>query len=81
MASLMRSAARLQPVARQSIRSFQTTAVRSNASAYFTNEPSGPTIKTQIPGPKSQEAIKELDEVFDTRALNMLADYTKSVGN
>ena len=47
----------------------------------FAGEPSGPEIKTQIPGPKSQQAIKELDRIFDTRAVNMLADYSKSKGN
>jgi 4-aminobutyrate aminotransferase/(S)-3-amino-2-methylpropionate transaminase len=26
-------------------------------------------------------AIAELDKVFETRSLNMLADYQKSVGN
>lgn len=52
------------------------------ASSFYENwEPEGPTVKTDIPGPKAQEAIKELHEVFDTRSLNMLTDYQKSVGN
>ncbi|KAI0603167.1 aminotransferase class-III-domain-containing protein [Biscogniauxia sp. FL1348] len=50
-------------------------------SSYFAGEPEGPVTKTDIPGPKSQEAIAKLDKVFDTRSLNMLADYTKSFGN
>ncbi|KAK8090209.1 hypothetical protein PG997_005170 [Apiospora hydei] len=41
----------------------------------------GPELKTAIPGPKSQEHIAKLDKVFDTRSLNMLADYTQSFGN
>ena len=50
-------------------------------SAYAGWEPEGPSVKTEIPGPKSKEAIQKLDEVFDTRSLNMLTDYKKSVGN
>lgn len=38
-------------------------------------------MKTAIPGPQSKKAIEELDRVFDTRSLNMLADYRKSFGN
>ncbi|TGJ82001.1 hypothetical protein E0Z10_g6763 [Xylaria hypoxylon] len=51
------------------------------ASTFYSGEPEGPVLKTDIPGPKSQEAIAKLDKVFDTRSLNMLADYTKSTGN
>lgn len=51
-------------------------------SSFYENwEPEGPTVKSEIPGPKAKEAIKELHEVFDTRSLNMLTDYQKSVGN
>lgn len=48
---------------------------------FFSQEPSAPIVKTQIPGPKAQAAIKELDEVFDTRSLNMIANYHQSCGN
>lgn len=51
------------------------------ASSYYTGEPEGPIVKTDIPGPKSQEQITKLTKVFDTRSINMLADYTKSFGN
>ncbi|KAH8162445.1 hypothetical protein CIB48_g5807 [Xylaria polymorpha] len=51
------------------------------ASSFYSGEPDGPIVKTEIPGPKSQEYIAKLDKVFDTRSLNMLADYTKSTGN
>lgn len=54
---------------------------RRMASSYSGWEPEGPTVKTDIPGPKSKEAIAKLDKVFDTRALNMLTDYQKSAGN
>lgn len=48
---------------------------------FFPNEPAGPIIKTAIPGPEQKKAIAELDKVFDTRSLNMLANYGKSFGN
>ena len=48
---------------------------------YFPDEPTAPAVRTSIPGPKSQEAIKELDQVFDTRSLNMMANYRDSFGN
>lgn len=53
----------------------------SSEEPYFPDEPAGPTIKTPIPGPKTKAVIKELDEVFDTRSVNMLANYDNSIGN
>ncbi|TID19909.1 4-aminobutyrate aminotransferase [Venturia nashicola] len=47
----------------------------------FHGEPTGPVVKTQIPGPKSAKAIERLTRVFDTRSLNMIADYKESRGN
>lgn len=48
---------------------------------FFPNEPSAPIVRTAIPGPRSKEAIMDLDKVFDTRSLNMIANYRDSVGN
>ncbi|ESZ97989.1 4-aminobutyrate aminotransferase [Sclerotinia borealis F-4128] len=80
MASL-RAAAQLPPMASRvvprTLRTYATTSVKP----FFTGEPEKPHIKTAIPGPESQKAITELDEVFDTRSLNMLANYQKSSGN
>jgi 4-aminobutyrate aminotransferase/(S)-3-amino-2-methylpropionate transaminase len=50
-------------------------------SSFYQWEPESPSVKTEIPGPKAKAAIAKLDEVFDTRSLNMLTDYTKSAGN
>lgn len=89
MASL-RAAARLRPLATRTLRgprcySSAAAAVKSSAPSseapFFPNEPAGPTVKTAIPGPKSKAAIEELDKVFDTRSLNMLANYPESFGN
>ena len=52
-----------------------------DSTPFFAEEPSAPSVRTSIPGPMSTEAIKELDKVFDTRSLNMMADYTQSFGN
>ncbi|KAI9850477.1 MAG: 4-aminobutyrate transaminase [Thelocarpon superellum] len=48
---------------------------------FFAEEPRGPTVKTAIPGPKDKQAIADLDRVFDTRSLNMIANYQNSFGN
>lgn len=80
MASL-RAAAQLRPMASRviprTVRTYATTSVKP----FFTGEPEKPLVKTAIPGPESQKAIAELDKVFDTRSLNMLANYQKSLGN
>jgi len=55
--------------------------VNGKESPFFPEEPAGPVVKTAIPGPKSKEAIAHLDKVFDTRSLNMMANYQLSIGN
>jgi len=50
-------------------------------SFYESWEPEGPSLKGAFPGPQAKEATIKLDKVFDTRSINMLADYTKSYGN
>lgn len=53
----------------------------SGEQPFFPDEPTGPIVMTAIPGPKSKQAIADLDKVFDTRSLNMLANYQQSFGN
>ncbi|KAK5173022.1 4-aminobutyrate transaminase [Saxophila tyrrhenica] len=48
---------------------------------YFPDEPTGPMIRTEIPGPESKKAIVELDKIFETRSLNMMTNYQNSYGN
>ncbi|KEF61196.1 4-aminobutyrate aminotransferase [Exophiala aquamarina CBS 119918] len=48
---------------------------------FFADEPVGPNVITAIPGPKSKKAVEELHKVFDTRSLNMMANYQHSYGN
>ncbi|TDZ36385.1 4-aminobutyrate aminotransferase [Colletotrichum spinosum] len=70
-------AATRTPLAR---RAFCASAPRMAASL-FAGEPSGPSLKTEIPGPASKKHTEDLHKVFDTRSLNMLTDYKKSLGN
>lgn len=45
------------------------------------NEPDGPSIKTDVPGPRGLAAQKNLDVVLDARTVNIVCDYEKSRGN
>ncbi|KAL2885492.1 4-aminobutyrate aminotransferase [Ceratocystis lukuohia] len=40
-----------------------------------------PSVSTAVPGPQTQAAIQALGEVFDARAVQIVADYDKSEGN
>jgi 4-aminobutyrate aminotransferase / (S)-3-amino-2-methylpropionate transaminase len=48
---------------------------------FFPDEPENPSLKTEIPGPKSKAAAERLNKIFDTRALNLMTDYHKSYAN
>lgn len=87
-----RAASRLRPLTTRTLqaphlqrRHAAATALKgdqpTSPQPFFPDEPSGPSVKTAIPGPAQKKAIEELDKVFDTRSLNMLADYQKSYGN
>lgn len=77
------SAAIATPVSRQyaSAAAAATSAPAPSEQPYFSDEPAGPIVKGSIPGPQSAKAIEKLGKVFDTRSLNMMADYRKSYGN
>jgi 4-aminobutyrate aminotransferase/(S)-3-amino-2-methylpropionate transaminase len=48
---------------------------------FFPDEPKAPRVTTSIPGPKTQESIDELMEIFDIRSVNIMANYQNSFGN
>ncbi|GAB7351291.1 hypothetical protein MBLNU459_g1708t1 [Dothideomycetes sp. NU459] len=90
----LRSAAR--PAFRAGSRALATQTDRKQASAaaaaaastftgsdqpFLPDEPAAPIVRTEIPGPNSKKAIAQLDKVFDTRSLNMMANYQDSYGN
>jgi 4-aminobutyrate aminotransferase / (S)-3-amino-2-methylpropionate transaminase len=51
------------------------------AKPFYAGEPAAPVLKGPIPGPLSTRCIEELGQVFDTKSLSLLTDYSKSVGN
>lgn len=54
----------------------------SRAIPFIANEPKGPKIvTTSIPGPAALHAKNEMAKLQDTRAVNMMVDYGKSLGN
>lgn len=71
--------ARLAPGSALSTRPFSISA--RNMGRFDGIEPSAPSVKTEIPGPKAKEQTADLDTVFDTRSLNMITDYKESIGN
>lgn len=96
MTLFLRTTTRLAPLTRLATHRTLTTSSRPLASAatammqettaiaeqpFFPDEPTAPQVRTAIPGPESKKAIEELDKVFDTRSLNMLANYQNSFGN
>lgn len=52
-----------------------------STSAFFTDEPAQPSVKTSFPGPQTNKARADLEQVWDARSVNLIADYTKSKGN
>ncbi|KAJ9596444.1 hypothetical protein L9F63_012528, partial [Diploptera punctata] len=51
------------------------------ASTVIAGEPSGPTVKTDIPGPKSKQLLEELNSLQQAGAVQLFADYDNSLGN
>jgi len=67
---------------RRTARAFSAAPAKMSSSYYPSWEPEGgPSVKTEIPGPKAQAALADLDKVYDIRSLNMFGDYRKSAGN
>lgn len=78
MAAAIRSAAVRRAVSAAAV----PAAMRfASSKSFFPNEPEAPTVQSVVPGPNGNKAIAELSQVFDTRSVNFLSDYTKSVGN
>ncbi|XP_034937989.1 4-aminobutyrate aminotransferase, mitochondrial [Chelonus insularis] len=45
------------------------------------SEPSGPTVRTDIPGPQSRQLLDELNQYQQAATVQLFADYDKSTGN
>ena len=97
MAALLRLSSRLRSIhqptnirfittaagsATNSAATIKSEAINSSGRTIFQHEPAAPHVNDPLAlGHKSKAYIKELDEVFDTRSMNMMVDYTKSIGN
>ena len=95
MTSVLRVSSRLRPLTRLSVirpittttkpaASMATAQVAEQMSAvqpFFPDEPFKPHMRTAFPGPAGKKAVEDLDKVFDTRSLNMMANYQNSFGN
>jgi len=44
-------------------------------------EPTHPTVRTQVPGPKSQELMAQHNKLQAMDSIHFFADYEKSIGN
>lgn len=44
-------------------------------------EPQGPEVKTPIPGPNSLQLISKMKTIQISDAVQLFADYSKSIGN
>lgn len=44
-------------------------------------EPAGPVMKTSVPGPRSAQLKRELDQIQNTDAVHFFVDYKNSRGN
>ena len=53
--------------------------LRSLYSAH--NEPKGPNVLTEIPGPRSIELRQELNKIQNASAIQLFVDFDKSIGN
>lgn len=55
--------------------------VKCFSTALVPGEPSGPSVSSSIPGPKSREMIANLDKIQFASAVFYFTDYKKSLGN
>ncbi|XP_037074392.1 4-aminobutyrate aminotransferase, mitochondrial-like isoform X2 [Pollicipes pollicipes] len=44
-------------------------------------EPTGPAMVTAVPGPRSQQLLKELDQIQASGSVQFFVDYERSLGN
>lgn len=54
---------------------------RSMSTQPLADEPKGPLVTSEIPGPQSQVLFRELNEMQQAGSVQLFADYEKSTGN
>lgn len=50
-------------------------------STLIPGEPTQPSLKTSVPGPKSKQLINEMGKIQQAGSVQFIADYEKSLGN
>ena len=53
----------------------------SQSKPYVVGEPSGPTMKCEVPGPQSKSLLADLSKIQSMDSVHFFADYDKSLGN
>lgn len=51
------------------------------SSVFDSLEPSGPSVKSEVPGPKSKQLLSELSKIQQSSSVQLFGDYEKSIGN
>ncbi|XP_072943759.1 probable 4-aminobutyrate aminotransferase, mitochondrial [Epargyreus clarus] len=57
------------------------TKLQCQLSTAISGEPSKPSIKTSVPGPKTKQLYQELNSLQQAGSVQLFADYDKSIGN
>ncbi|XP_075217885.1 4-aminobutyrate aminotransferase, mitochondrial-like [Lycorma delicatula] len=55
--------------------------IRLHKSSICPAEPPGPSVFTDLPGPKTMELLEDLTQVTQAKSVRLFADYSKSIGN
>ncbi|CAF0985876.1 unnamed protein product [Rotaria sordida] len=63
------------------LRCLLQTRSQCRGNSILAQEPSGPKMKTEIPGPKSQQFMKELEKTQNPLSTIFVLDVDKSIGN
>ncbi|CAG9760848.1 unnamed protein product [Ceutorhynchus assimilis] len=59
----------------------QSTAACNSLPAKFPGEPSGPCIKTSIPGPRTKQLLEDLNKIQQANSTSVFVNYDKCCGN